>query len=156
LLDICVALAVRDPPLFVAARAAPQLADPRPPIYDLPAEAFACEITRLNGTPAEVLVQEELMSLMMLLRADFAVCETYRYTGQPPLECPISAFAGLRDSGVSPAVVAEWASQTTSRFRFRLIEGDQFLVQKAAATITAGIAEDLLDTTRIQEGAGAA
>jgi len=141
--------------LFVAARAAPQLADPRPPIHDLPAEAFACEITRLNGTPAEVLAQEELMSLMMpLLRADFAVCETYRYTGQPPLECPISAFAGLRDNGASPAVVAEWASQTTSRFRLRLIEGDHFFVQKAAAAVTAGIAEELLDTMRIQEGAG--
>ena len=53
---------------------------------------------RLKGTPQPVLEQPELMQLMLpLLRADFAVCQTYAYATEPPLSCPISAFGGMAD-----------------------------------------------------------
>ncbi len=66
--------------LFVSAHRAPQLPDPDPPIHTLPEAEFMEELRCLNGTPKEVLEQPELMELMLpILRADFALCETYIY-----------------------------------------------------------------------------
>jgi medium-chain acyl-[acyl-carrier-protein] hydrolase len=136
--------------LFVAARAAPHLPDPSPPMHDLPAEAFVGAVARLNGTSPEVLAHKELMDVIVpLLRADFAVCETYRYIDQQPLECPISAFAAVRDRAVPLTAVAEWRAHTKSHFRQRVLEGGHFFVQKAAGAVIAGVVEDLFDTTKL-------
>jgi len=57
---------------------------------------------QLDGTPREVLDHPELMALLQpLLRADFAVCDTYTYVPDDLLTCPISAFGGLQDPLVS-------------------------------------------------------
>lgn len=39
--------------------------------------------------------------MLPVLRADLAVCETYCYTAEDPLDCPISAYGGKQDSRVS-------------------------------------------------------
>src|SRR5262245_34574163 len=84
--------------LFVSGRRAPQIENNDPPTYNLPEGDFIQEIRHFNGTPQEVLEHPELMQLLLpVLRADFAVCETYTYTEEPPLECPISVFGGLQD-----------------------------------------------------------
>ncbi|HEX2093650.1 MAG TPA: thioesterase domain-containing protein, partial [Longimicrobiaceae bacterium] len=67
--------------LFVAACPAPHLPDKDPPIHALPDVELIREIRRLNGTPEEILQNEELMTLLIpLLRADSAIHETYVYT----------------------------------------------------------------------------
>jgi medium-chain acyl-[acyl-carrier-protein] hydrolase len=81
---------------------APQIPAPRPPIHALPEPAFLDELRRLNGTPETVLENAELMQLLLpVLRADFALLETYVYTPKPLLDYPISAFGGLQDREVS-------------------------------------------------------
>src|SRR5205814_4666171 len=75
--------------LFVSGRRAPQLSDPDPPIHPLPEAEFLEELRSLKGTPEEVLQNTELLQLLLpLLRADFAVCETYAYAPETPLLCP--------------------------------------------------------------------
>ena len=39
--------------------------------------------------------------ILPLLRADFAMYETYVYSTEPPLNCPISTFGGLQDRKIS-------------------------------------------------------
>ncbi|BAZ11497.1 putative thioesterase [Calothrix sp. NIES-4071] len=88
--------------LFISGRRAPQIPDTKPPIHDLPELAFKEELRHLGGTPSSVLDNPELMQLLIpMLRADFAVLETYVYKHEQPLDCLITVFGGLQDTEVS-------------------------------------------------------
>ena len=117
--------------LFLSGRAAPQLAREKL-TYDLPVNEFAEELRRLNGTPPEVLEHQELMDLMIpLLRSDFQICQTYDYTNEPPLECPITAFGGLSDKDIHGDLVGAWRVQTARSFRLLMMPGDHFFINSA-------------------------
>jgi len=131
--------------LFVSGCAAPHLPrEDHQPIHDLPEPAFRREIARLNGTPAAVLENDELMQMMLpILRADFAVCETYTYAEGPPLTCPISAFGGLQDEAVDREELNAWRAQTTGPFRLRLVPGDHFFLHTAQPLLLPLLAREL-------------
>jgi medium-chain acyl-[acyl-carrier-protein] hydrolase len=113
--------------LMVSGRRAPQRPDTDPPIHALPDGEFLDEIRELNGTPEAVLRNEELLQLLIpILRADFAVCETYEYAREAPLDCPIVAFGGSEDADVSQEDLAAWSEQTTSSFSHRIFPGAHF------------------------------
>ncbi|MGA2604134.1 MAG: thioesterase domain-containing protein, partial [Verrucomicrobiia bacterium] len=81
----------------------------------------------LNGIPGKVLEEVELMQIMLpVLRADFAVYETYVYSTEPPLNCPISTFGGLQDHRVSRGDLEAWRDQTSASFSLRMFSGDHF------------------------------
>jgi medium-chain acyl-[acyl-carrier-protein] hydrolase len=113
--------------LMVSGRRAPQRPDPDPPIHALPEKDFLREIRELNGTPEAVLRNDELLQLLIpILRADFAVCETYEYTPEAPLTCPIAAFGGIEDADVPREDIAAWSHQTTSSCSLRMFPGGHF------------------------------
>jgi medium-chain acyl-[acyl-carrier-protein] hydrolase len=117
--------------LFVSAGRAPQIPHRVPPIHTLPDKEFLVELRRLNGTPSELLDHEELMDIMLpLLRADFALYETYVYLTEPPLSCPISAFGGLQDHRVSKSDLEAWRAQTSGSFSLRMFPGDHFFLKQ--------------------------
>ena len=129
--------------MFLSGRAAPQL-EREQVTYNLPAKEFAEELRRLNGTPREVLEHEELMELMMpLLRADFQICETYEYTKEPPLECPITAFGGLSDKDVTGEMIGAWREQTARAFRLLMMPGDHFFLHSAQERMLGIISQEL-------------
>lgn len=135
--------------LFVSGHHAPHLPDPKPPIYNLPDPQFLEELRLLNGMPGEVLESAELMELMMpLLRADFAMAETYVYTEDTALSCPISAFGGLTDDEVSQQEADAWRSHTSGAFTLRMLPGDHFFFVKERATLLQAITADLAQITR--------
>lgn len=106
--------------LFVSGHRAPHLPDPRPPMHHLPDLQFVAELRRLNGTPERVLQNEELLQLCLtFLRADFVLCETYRYKEEQPLTCPISSFGGLQDQNVLDTSICAWGEHTSSIFTAR-------------------------------------
>jgi medium-chain acyl-[acyl-carrier-protein] hydrolase len=130
--------------LLVSASRAPQLPDRTPVAYDLPEPEFIQELRRLNGTPTEVLDHPELMKLMLpLLRADFAVAQTYTYIPEPPLLCPIRVYGGLEDQSVLPESLEGWREQTTGPFSLRLFPGDHFFLQTAESLLIQRITEEL-------------
>ena len=130
--------------LFLSGRGAAQLGVRERVTYNLPATEFAEELRRLNGTPREVLEHQELMELMIpLLRADFQVCQTYRYTEEPALDCPITAFGGLYDHEVTREMVGAWREQTTSSFRLLMMPGDHFFVNSTTERILDILAQEL-------------
>ena len=130
--------------LFVSGRAAPQLGCARPPIHALPQEAFIQELRHMNGTPEEVLRNEELMALMLpTLRADFAVCENYVYTPDSVLDCPISAFGGDDDPRVGTDEIAAWRDQTSKPFTLQMFPGNHFFIHSAALELLIVIGESL-------------
>jgi medium-chain acyl-[acyl-carrier-protein] hydrolase len=129
--------------LFVSGRSAPQLPRREPCTFDLPEPEFVQELINLNGTPREVLENPELRQLLLpLLRADFAVCQTYEYDPGRPLACPITALGGIGDR-VSREDLEGWREQTVSRFMLRMFPGDHFFLNSAQATLLEVIARDL-------------
>ena len=115
--------------LFASGRHAAHLESREPPTYDLPTPQLLEELLRLKGTPPDVLENPDLMELMLpLLRADFAVVDTYIYSPKPPLSCPITALGGLRDSGVLRADLEAWGELTSGPFSLRMFPGDHFFL----------------------------
>lgn len=132
--------------LFVGAHRAPHLPNPHPEMRHLADDAFVEELRqRYDGIPQAVLDNPELLELMLpCLRADFQAYETYRYTDDEPLPCPISAFGGEVDRYVRPPEIAGWRDQTTGRFRMRLLTANHFFVQSEKARVLSAIQEDLV------------
>ncbi len=123
--------------LFFAARRAPQLSEALPQIHNLPEAAFVKELRlRYNGIPEAVLQNSELLQLMLpMLRADFAILETYAYASEYPLDCPITAFGGLGDHMICHDDLAAWRTQTNDRFTLRMLPGDHFFLRDSQGAL---------------------
>jgi medium-chain acyl-[acyl-carrier-protein] hydrolase len=115
--------------LFLSGRRAPSC-DRGIVMHTLSDADFVAELRSLNGTPPQVLENEELMQLFLpILRADFTVCETYEYVQTTPLKCPISVFAGVRDRSEPLEMMEPWGLQTQNQFSISVLPGDHFFVQ---------------------------
>ena len=113
--------------LFVLGCPAPHTIRNTHNIHELAESDFLAELGRLNGTPPEVLDNEDVMQLFLpILRADFAAFESYRYVHEAPLEHPITAFGGTDDSEVSSEELVAWKQQTTAAFAVAMIAGGHF------------------------------
>ena len=77
------------------------------------------------------------------LRADFAVCETYTYTSDAPIDCSISAFGGLQDHEVSPEQLEAWRDQSRASFSLCMFPGDHFFLHTAESLLLKTIARKL-------------
>jgi medium-chain acyl-[acyl-carrier-protein] hydrolase len=128
--------------LFISGRGAPQIPDTKPPIHDLPEQAFKEELQRLNGTPSSVLDNPELMQLLLpMLRADFAVLETYVYKHEQPLDNPITVFGGLQDPEVSHDNLLAWQEHTKASFSVQMFHGDHFFISSAQGLLLKTLTE---------------
>jgi amino acid adenylation domain-containing protein len=130
--------------LFVSADFAPQVHHRERPIHALPENEFLAELRRLSGIPGKVLAETDLMQLMLpILRADFAVYETYAYSMEPPLNCPISTFGGLQDQRVSRGDLEAWRDQTSGSFSLRMFPGDHFFWNTTQPLLLQALSEEL-------------
>lgn len=130
--------------LFASGRPAPQLVIDEPPIHALPHDEFIHELRRFAGTPEEILANAEIMELIMpLLRADFALGETYVYAPEEPLNLPISAYGGVRDDEVSQEQVEAWRAQTSAAFHMRMFPGDHFFINGDRAMVMEELTREL-------------
>jgi len=130
--------------LFVSADRAPQFPHRERPMHALPDEEFLVELRRLNGIPEKVLEEVEIMQTMLpVLRADLAVCETYVYSTEPPLNCPISTFGGLQDRRVSRGDLEAWRNQTSASFSLRMFPGDHFFWHTTQPLLLQVLSQDL-------------
>jgi medium-chain acyl-[acyl-carrier-protein] hydrolase len=115
--------------LFISARCAPQIPLTKPPLHLLSDSELLKKLRTLNGTPKAVLESPELMQIFLpVLRADFAVLETYIYTQEQPLQCPISIFGGSEDQETNHEILEAWRSQTMSTFSLQMFDGDHFFI----------------------------
>jgi len=130
--------------LFVSGRCAPQIPKTEPPIYDLPHDKFVMELQCLDGTPTEVLEHPELMDLVIpLLRADFAVADTYEYRIDLPLGCGITAYGGMQDNKVTRESLEAWRVHTQAGFQLRMLPGGHFFVQTEQSILLRSLYSEL-------------
>ncbi len=131
--------------LFVSGRPAPGVRDDKDPIHELPREEFIEAIRGYSGTPEEVLQNRELMELVEpLLRADFAVSETYRpETEREPFDIAITALGGVGDEDVSEEHLEAWRNETRGPFRMQMFDGGHFFLTERHAEVLATVRREL-------------
>lgn len=135
--------------LFVSGRPAPQVVLTEPIVHDLPDAEFRAALRRFGGTPEEVLENEEMMSLIEpLLRADFAIGETYTFVPGLPLALPISAYAGAADQEVPVWQVEAWKEQTSAPFVLKTFPGGHFFIHEDRALLGQTLHRELRDLLR--------
>jgi medium-chain acyl-[acyl-carrier-protein] hydrolase len=133
--------------LFVSARRAPQVPNPEPSCHQLPEDAFVeALVQRYNGIPQAVLAEPELMRLFLpILRADFALMETYQHVPEDPLDQAITVFGGAGDQTVSRADLEPWKETTRGECDIHMMPGGHFFLQTAQAALLAVIARKLAE-----------
>ncbi len=126
--------------LFVSGAAGPGTPRRRPVVHDATDEELRRELRFLNGTPRELLENDELMALMLpTLRADFSVLETYEYRPGPPLPVPVTVLGGTADPSVPLASLHGWRERTSATCRLRTFPGDHFFLHSAMADVMAAV-----------------
>jgi len=131
--------------LFVSGRSAPRLPPRDRPLHAMPDARFIEELRALGGTPERVLQDPDLMRMLLpVLRADFALCETYVYDGAgSPIDCPITAFGGCSDPEVGAEQLQGWRAETGGSFCLRLFPGDHWFLHTARSLVMEAILERL-------------
>ena len=129
---------------FVSGRQAPQMPEQDPITFNLPKPEFIQELRRLEGTPQEILDNQELLELVLpVLRADFEVIQTYEYVARPCLKCPMTALGGIADKDVSREQLEAWREQSSGPFRMRMFPGNHFFLQMEEKSVLQTIVEQL-------------
>jgi medium-chain acyl-[acyl-carrier-protein] hydrolase len=130
--------------LFISAYGAPHIPRSREMLHSLPTAEFLRSVFRMGGTPSAVLMNKELVNLLLpILRADFTLIETYHYTAEEPLTCPITVFGGNEDTLVSMSALQEWREQTRGAFTLHMLPGSHFFLQSSQQQLLQLIASDL-------------
>ena len=133
--------------LFVSGRRAPQIPDPRPISYNMPEPELIKQLGRLQGTPKEILENAELMELLLpLIRADFQLIQTYSYSNDRPLHCPITVFGGTEDLEAPRSLLTGWEEQTDSRFTLHMLPGDHFFLKGSQPLLLRLLARQLSES----------
>lgn len=115
--------------LFISGSRVPSIPEPNP-IYHLPDEAFKRELGRFEGTPKEILENQELLDFFLpMLRADFTMDETYYDKAGVVLHTPISAFGGEKDDEADESAILEWGKYTDNDFNYRIFPGGHFYLR---------------------------
>jgi medium-chain acyl-[acyl-carrier-protein] hydrolase len=122
--------------LFVSGYRAPQLPSSQLPFSHLPDAEFIDSVRRYGGLPDLVAQNEELLEIFLpILRADFAMTETYIYQEESPLECPLTAFGGLSDPKVDHEKILAWNIHTSLRFNTHFFPGGHFFLHDSESLV---------------------
>ena len=70
-----------------------------------------------------------LQFLMPTLKADFTLCDTYVYTEQEPLNCPIHIFSGATDPEAPPAVMEDWRQHSSVDANLHVFQAGHFFIR---------------------------
>ena len=115
-------------------------------MHDLPSPLLVREVSRRygNSIPAEVLAEPELLNMLLpALRADLTMSETYVYTREAPLDCPVSVYGGTLDTELTEHGLNSWKYETTSWFHRTVFPGGHFFLQTQRACLLEALSMEL-------------
>jgi medium-chain acyl-[acyl-carrier-protein] hydrolase len=120
-----------------------------PPRHLLTDPQLLDEIRRMNGAPAELLDNRDLMELMLpRIRADFTVVETFRHRPRP-LPVPVTAFAGTQDPQAGENEVTAWRDTGLDLTDLHVLAGGHFFIHEHRDDVLRVIREQLLSPAAI-------
>jgi medium-chain acyl-[acyl-carrier-protein] hydrolase len=131
--------------MFVSSRGGPHQQPWVTDLHALPDGELIQRVRILQGIPVEVLAHTDVMAtLMPLLRDDLRLTETYRASPGRMLECPVTAFGGLRDPLATADGLESWRSTTLGPFTTRLFPGGHFYLHEHTDQLVEEISSALL------------
>ena len=133
--------------LLIAARRAPQFAQPQPYLSQLPDAQIVQTLRQAgNAIPQELAADQAILQLMLpTLRADFQLAETYRYDEDRPLACPITVFGGNEDAHATTEHLAGWQQHTQQTFQMHYFDGGHFFLHSAESALVQTISQILVE-----------
>jgi surfactin synthase thioesterase subunit len=136
--------------LIVSGANPPQHRDSSKALHELPDNELIEELKEYDGSPPEVLEDEELMALLLpMIRADFALGEKYTYRAAPLLNIPITVFVGNEDSHGKSETALEWQKETYGRCRVHLFEGGHFFIQSDKDAVLSCLKAELTEAEEV-------
>lgn len=130
--------------LLVAGCAAPDRPPTGPVVHRLPDADVVRHVCWLQGGPSEVLEHEGMRRLLLpVLRADFAVCETYRFRGHMPLGITVTVLGGIDDPTVPASQLTAWRSLSTAAVRVHELPGGHFFLHERLDEVLAIVTAEL-------------
>jgi medium-chain acyl-[acyl-carrier-protein] hydrolase len=130
--------------LFISGRGAPRTRGERRPSPPVTSAALHDYARRLKKSYGGALVDAELRNLLLpILRADLAVCDSYSYTADEPLDCPFSVFSGAQERGLDERGLAGWRELTTAAVSTQTFPGDHFFLNSARPELLEAVSSEL-------------
>ena len=97
---------------------------------------FIKELKSLNGTPEEILDNQELMALLLpLLRADFEIADTYCSDNDVQVNCPLTVLGGSTDSDIKRTDLESWGQVFSQLKSVNIFEGGHFFIESNPAPV---------------------
>ncbi|SDS31907.1 thioesterase II family protein [Actinoplanes derwentensis] len=122
-------------------------------LHLLPTGQFIDHLIALGGTAAATGLRRRLLeSFVPMLRADYALTETYRAGPGPELSGPVVAYHGRQDPVATEEQVDRWREATTGEFRLRMFDGGHFYHQGAPAVVMDAVRSDLAAAGLLRAG----
>ncbi len=133
-------------PLQVFASAAP------PPrryllssVASLSGEEFKGLLRAAGFAQESVLADSDVVEqLLPVVRSDFEVAAGYVHAEGPPLEAPLTVFAGLQDGFAPIGVVEEWREETTARFSKVAFPGGHYFIVPERSLVLGHIGQEVV------------
>jgi medium-chain acyl-[acyl-carrier-protein] hydrolase len=115
------------------------------PIHNLPPEQFIERLQQLyEPIPDPILREPDMLAVFAkILRADFTVLENAVYHPEPPLDCAVSASAGLDDDGVPASSLEAWSNYTTAQFQAARFPGGHLYYRSPSTFFFQKLTSDL-------------
>ncbi|MBP9713769.1 MAG: thioesterase [Sterolibacterium sp.] len=130
--------------LIISGCNAPPLREKSKRLHELPDAELIEKLRDYNGTPREILDNQELMRLLLpVVRADFALGADYHYAEEIPLAIPLTACSGRQDLHVQPEDLRGWQKHTHAAYQERWFEGDHFYINDERPQLLESLAEVL-------------
>jgi surfactin synthase thioesterase subunit len=124
----------------VAASHAPHLPGPLDGLHRLDDRRLAEELAQYGGLPLDLLSNPDWLEVPMpIVRGDLRICESYRFTGEPPLPCPLHIFGGHGDPLAPPETLAAWSRHSVRAQPVRLFAGGHFLFRAPDPDLVAAV-----------------
>ncbi|WP_164503705.1 thioesterase II family protein [Pleionea sediminis] len=117
--------------LIICARKPPHIrsvAEGQPLRHELCDADFLAFVRSLNGMPAEISDNDELMNMLIpMIRADFKLGGTYQ-APDAMLDIPFDLFAGELDIEATPNEMSEWRKYTSGDFTMKTYNCGHFFL----------------------------
>jgi amino acid adenylation domain-containing protein len=137
---------LKQPLLFIpAGRRGPHVKSKQPPIASLPREAFIEELQKEHGDHMGYVLQSAELreTFIPQIHADFSLSEAYHFHPEPPLACPIVAFAGVDEDDLEADELNAWSVHTSGSFRSRRFPGDHFFIRESRGLVVEAIRQEI-------------
>lgn len=130
--------------IFLGAHRAAHLPRHRKPMHELSHQEFLAVLRDYGGFVDEIINNDEMMELLLpAIRADFKLCDTYRFEDRGQVSCPIHLLAGALDNKTTVESIQAWQQHSAATVDLEIIDGGHFFLNTHTPIVLGHISKKL-------------